>query len=191
MSTTPNPTAESVIAEAMVNAGAPLMHSRVEESVAAALRANNLLSEGAPTEALIAEAKRRARKRRGEGWLKEADMLDRLIAALEAAGVGSPVPVRVDEPLPNHCQTCGAWGTNEIHLTGCPKLAEGGRVVLGGAQVERAARALFEDPHMSADYTWAELVEDDPTRAELWRIDARDAHRRCWCRLARGHRRCG
>lgn len=41
------------------------------------------------------------------------------------------------------------------------------------AQVERAARALFEDPHMSADYTWAELVEDDPTRAEIWRIDAR------------------
>lgn len=85
MTSTPNPTAESVIAEAMVNAGAPLMHSRVEESVAAALRANNLLSEGAPTEALIAEAKRRARKRRGDGWLKEADMLDRLIAALEAA----------------------------------------------------------------------------------------------------------
>lgn len=41
------------------------------------------------------------------------------------------------------------------------------------AQVEAAARALFEDPHMSADYTWAELVEDDPTRAEIWRIDAR------------------
>lgn len=50
MTTTPNPTTESVIAEAMVNAGAPLMHSRVEESVAAALRANGLLSEGAPRE---------------------------------------------------------------------------------------------------------------------------------------------
>ena len=56
MTTTPNPTAESVIAEAMVNAGAPLMHSRVEESVAAALRANNLLSEGAPTEAQVEAA---------------------------------------------------------------------------------------------------------------------------------------
>ncbi len=43
------------------------------------------------------------------------------------------------------------------------------------AQIEAAARALFEDPHMSADYTWAELVEDDPTRAEIWRIDARRA----------------
>lgn len=49
MNDTPNQTAESVIAEAMVNAGAPLMHSRVEESVAAALRAHGLLPEGAPT----------------------------------------------------------------------------------------------------------------------------------------------
>ena len=47
------PTAESVIAEEMVNAGAPLMHSRVEESVAVALRAHGLLSEGAPTEAQV------------------------------------------------------------------------------------------------------------------------------------------
>ncbi len=51
MNDTPNQTAESVIAEAMVNAGAPLMHSRVEESVAAALRTHGLLSEGAPSEA--------------------------------------------------------------------------------------------------------------------------------------------
>ena len=36
-------------------------------------------------EKLIPEAKRRARKRRGAGWLEEADMLDRLITALEAA----------------------------------------------------------------------------------------------------------
>lgn len=49
-------TAEQVIAEAMVNAGAPLMHSRVEESVAAALRANGLLSEGAPSEAQVGAA---------------------------------------------------------------------------------------------------------------------------------------
>ena len=40
-----NQTPESVIAEAMVNAGAPLMHSRVEEGVAAALRAANMLRE--------------------------------------------------------------------------------------------------------------------------------------------------
>ena len=50
------PTAESVIAEEMVNAGAPLMHSRVEESVAVALRAHGLLSEGAPTEAQVEAA---------------------------------------------------------------------------------------------------------------------------------------
>ena len=56
MTTTPNPTAESVIAEAMVNAGAPLMHSRVEESVAAALRRFGLLSEGTPSEAQVEAA---------------------------------------------------------------------------------------------------------------------------------------
>ena len=47
-----NQTPESVIAEAMVNAGAPLMHSRVEDGVAAALRAANMLREpGAATDA--------------------------------------------------------------------------------------------------------------------------------------------
>lgn len=45
MTTTPNQTAESVIAEAMVNAGAPLMHSRVEEAVAGALRKAGMLVE--------------------------------------------------------------------------------------------------------------------------------------------------
>jgi hypothetical protein len=23
------------------------------------------------------------------------------------------------ESLPNHCERCGAWGTSEVHLTGC------------------------------------------------------------------------
>ena len=40
-----NQTPESVIAEAMVNAGAPLMHSRVEEAVAGALRKAGMLAE--------------------------------------------------------------------------------------------------------------------------------------------------
>ena len=40
-----NQTPESVIAEALSSAGAPLMHSRVEDGVAAALRAANLLRE--------------------------------------------------------------------------------------------------------------------------------------------------
>ena len=40
-----NQTPESVIAEALVNAGAPLMHSRVEEAVAGALRKAGMLAE--------------------------------------------------------------------------------------------------------------------------------------------------
>lgn len=40
-----NETPESVIAEALSSAGAPLMHSRVEEGVASALRAANMLLE--------------------------------------------------------------------------------------------------------------------------------------------------
>ena len=40
-----NKTPEAIIAEAMVSAGAPLMHSRVEESVAGALRKAGMLAE--------------------------------------------------------------------------------------------------------------------------------------------------
>ena len=52
-----NQTPESVIAEAMVNAGAPLMHSRVEEGVAAALRATNMLREPGAPDAATEQAK--------------------------------------------------------------------------------------------------------------------------------------
>lgn len=69
-----------------------------------------------------------------------------------------------------HDFACGEAATAALRAAG---------LLSGGApseeQIERAARALFEDPHMSADYTWAEMVEDDPTRAEIWRIDARRA----------------
>lgn len=53
---------EDLIAEAMVNAGAPLMHSRVEEGVASALRAANMLRESAVPDAALeaAEAERDA-----------------------------------------------------------------------------------------------------------------------------------
>lgn len=40
-------------------------------------------------------------------------------------------------------------------------------------QVERAARALFEDPNVPAEYTWEEMVAEDPSRADIWRDDAR------------------
>lgn len=83
MTTTPNPTAESVIAEAMVNAGAPLMHSRVEESVAAALRANNLLSEGAPSEEQIERAARAIRADYVQRYPEEPPVYH--------AGAGQPV----------------------------------------------------------------------------------------------------
>jgi hypothetical protein len=41
------------------------------------------------------------------------------------------------------------------------------------AQVEAAARVSFELPNGDGDYTWAEMVRDDPTRADIWRADAR------------------
>ena len=53
-----NQTPESVIAEAMVNAGAPLMHSRVEEGVASALRAANMLREPGVPDAATEELAR-------------------------------------------------------------------------------------------------------------------------------------
>lgn len=39
--------------------------------------------------------------------------------------------------------------------------------------VERAARAMFEDPLSAAEYSWAEMVVEDPKRADIWREDAR------------------
>lgn len=39
--------------------------------------------------------------------------------------------------------------------------------------IERAARAMFEDPTVPAEYTWAQMVEEDPSRADIWRSDAR------------------
>lgn len=39
--------------------------------------------------------------------------------------------------------------------------------------VEHAARAMFEDPSASGDYTWSQMVAEDPTRADTWRDDAR------------------
>lgn len=39
-------------------------------------------------------------------------------------------------------------------------------------QIEAAAKAMFELP-ATGDYTWAEMVAEDPSRADLWREDAR------------------
>ena len=42
--------------------------------------------------------------------------------------------------------------------------------------VESAARVMFDAPDgMTGDYTWAEMVSEDPSRADLWRADARAA----------------
>lgn len=39
--------------------------------------------------------------------------------------------------------------------------------------IDAAAKAMFEDPSVVGDYTWEQMVEDDPTRADVWREDAR------------------
>lgn len=42
------------------------------------------------------------------------------------------------------------------------------------AEVEAAAKAMFEDgTGLPGDYTWAQMVAEDPTRADIWRADAR------------------
>lgn len=39
------------------------------------------------------------------------------------------------------------------------------------AMVERAARTMFEDG--SGDYSWDQMVDEDESRATIWRDDAR------------------
>lgn len=44
--------------------------------------------------------------------------------------------------------------------------------------VEAVARVTFEPPSIATDepeYTWAEMVREDPSRAGMWRADARAA----------------
>lgn len=41
------------------------------------------------------------------------------------------------------------------------------------AAIEAAARASFEPPSSGGDYSWDEMVREDPTRADIWRDDAR------------------
>ena len=41
------------------------------------------------------------------------------------------------------------------------------------AQVEAAAQAMFEPDGPGGEYTWTEMVADDPSRADIWREDAR------------------
>lgn len=48
------------------------------------------------------------------------------------------------------------------------------------AQVEAAAQAMFEPGETGGDYTWAEMVAEDPSRADIWREDARKVLRAAW-----------
>ena len=41
--------------------------------------------------------------------------------------------------------------------------------------VERAARQMFESGLGEGDCTWGELIREDPSRAAIWRADARAA----------------
>lgn len=118
MNDTPNQTAEQVIAEAMVNAGAPLMHSRVEESVAAALRAHGLLSEGAPSED-DREALASILSEHGAGTY--LSMADAILARWPRAAVPGAAPDAreymhakcdcVPDLGPAHCHLCSADGS--------------------------------------------------------------------------------
>jgi len=41
------------------------------------------------------------------------------------------------------------------------------------AAVDAAAQAMFEPDGPGGEYTWAEMVVEDPSRADIWREDAR------------------
>jgi len=50
------------------------------------------------------------------------------------------------------------------------------REAITDAEVNAVAHVMFEPPTGgSGDYTWAEMVREDPTRADMWRTDARAA----------------
>lgn len=53
----------------------------------------------------------------------------------------------------------------------CPRHPVAPEPAVSEAAVEAAARAIFEDG--TGDYTWAEMVSEDPKRADIWRDDAR------------------
>ena len=38
--------------------------------------------------------------------------------------------------------------------------------------IERAAKAMFEDPMSAGEYSWDQMVAADPERAQIWRDDA-------------------
>ena len=161
MNDTPNQTAERVIAEAMVNAGAPLMHSRVEESVAAALRANGLLSEGAPSEQqveLAAEAlARREPMRSATEWenlheFERSGFRESARAALVAAGVAPQAESADHEKLIARltgsvnalsvtCGECGSKPGNRCYGGGEMRRWHASR----GAKAERALRIEAAD----------------------------------------------
>ncbi len=73
------------------------------------------------------------------------------------------------------------WVFTGAHVTFRPDLGAGAILAAGfrrqepltDAQVEAAAKASFEVPNGDGDYTWAEMVRDDPSRADIWRADAR------------------
>jgi len=49
------------------------------------------------------------------------------------------------------------------------------REPISDAEVDAVAYVMFEPAGGVGDYTWAEMVREDPTRADIWRTDARAA----------------
>jgi len=85
-----------------------------------------------------------------------------------------------------------AWVLNDAGMEGPDRLKYADAVLAAGyrrlseseirrnfisdAEVDAVAHVMFEPPTGGVgDYTWAEMVRDDPTRADIWRTDARAA----------------
>lgn len=131
------PTPEQIVAEAMVNAGAPLVHSRVEDAVVAALRdAGKLVAASAviPPE-------------------PEAGQLSQRIEALE----GKHAPILVwtggSAPEPSH-EVCSACGEGECAFEADLRalLAEFQFVLAASVQVDEVKLAgMIEAERLDVD----------------------------------------
>lgn len=85
-----------------------------------------------------------------------------------------------DEFTPDKIDASSTWLTlRESYLTNADDLLAAFPVLAGvtDEMVDAGARALFEDlvngiaGHV--EYSWAEMVADDPSRADIWRDEVR------------------
>ncbi|WP_022886385.1 hypothetical protein [Glaciibacter superstes] len=128
----------------------------------------------------------------GESWCKACQEEANAIIAHLAAQPVTPEPNTIIAPSDLadaharwHAQSGNLiydgceWERCEFWAIGKFLIDQGAQPVTGAVtddMVERAARVMFEPPSISdGEYTWDEMVREDPSRADMWRGDARAA----------------